>query len=90
MHFIFCSADSKGGRTRNDELFNDLVDLLRDLGVGFHDTLADTDGRYIIQSFANALWYITNQHTTINDAACHKQDVIAVPQNGQNFKATMK
>jgi hypothetical protein len=35
--------------SRKDELFNDLVDDCKSRGVDFYDTLADSDGRYILQ-----------------------------------------
>ena len=33
-----------------------------------------------MQVITNALWYLTNQHTTINDAADSRPDVLAVPE----------
>jgi hypothetical protein len=32
-----------------------------------------------LQVLCNSLWYITNQHQTINDAALHKTGVLPVP-----------
>ena len=34
---------------------------------------------YILQILCNSLWYITNHHQTINDAAQHRPGVVPVP-----------
>ena len=38
-----------------------------------------TDGPYWVQIVTNALWYIKNDHITINDAAKHSKDVNKEP-----------
>ena len=40
---------------------------------------------FSFQVLCNALWYITNQHTVINDAALRKKNVYPVPEAFTNF-----
>ena len=43
------SAGVSTGLSRKDELFNDLLDDCASRGVDFLDSLADNDGKYVIQ-----------------------------------------
>lgn len=38
------------------------------------------------QVLTNALWYITNQHDTINDRARREKEVLGVPPEFDKFK----
>jgi hypothetical protein len=40
----------------------------------------------LLQTVCNALWYITNQHTTINDCAKHKPNVVPVDNVWHQFQ----
>ena len=46
---LYCSAGVSTGVSRKDELFNDLLDECTCRGIDFTDSLADTDGKYVIQ-----------------------------------------
>uniref|UniRef100_A0A8W8K6P7 Uncharacterized protein n=1 Tax=Magallana gigas TaxID=29159 RepID=A0A8W8K6P7_MAGGI len=47
---------------------------------------ADVEGKYFAQVLTNALWYITNQHDTINDRARREKEVLGVPPEFDKFK----
>lgn len=52
IHSVFCNVFSSGmkiGLSRKDELFNELICDCQQRGVAFDDSVADSDGRYIIQ-----------------------------------------
>ena len=40
----------------------------------------------LFQTVCNALWYITNQHTTINDCSKHKSNVVPVDKCWSPFE----
>ncbi|XP_078662870.1 uncharacterized protein LOC144906461 isoform X2 [Branchiostoma floridae x Branchiostoma belcheri] len=73
------SSGQSEGLNRKDELFNDLVSDFTDRGCLFARDQAGSEGSYIIQVLCNSLWYVTNQHVVINDAALRKKSVTAVP-----------
>ncbi|KAH3802078.1 hypothetical protein DPMN_155746 [Dreissena polymorpha] len=64
---------------RKDELYNDVTAdiIFRDLT--FHKSAVGDKGAYVVQSITNALWYLTNHHTTINDIAQRSKDAHPLP-----------
>ncbi|XP_033647591.1 uncharacterized protein LOC117307057 [Asterias rubens] len=73
------SSGMKDGLNNKDVLFNKLLDMFVSRNLDFPSAVADTDGTYIIQVICNALWYITNQHSVINNASVRKKDVKPIP-----------
>ncbi|XP_060561163.1 uncharacterized protein LOC132720934 [Ruditapes philippinarum] len=71
------------GISRKDELFNKVIDWMADRGLKFLDP--DTEGLYIVQVLTNALWYITNQQTVINDRSRREVAVYSVPTAFEDF-----
>ena len=65
---------------RKDELFNDLVKLFKTSRVDFSSPTLQSDGSYCLQALTNALWYITNDHLTINEASKQAKKVTAIPK----------
>ncbi|XP_052793028.1 uncharacterized protein LOC128226946 [Mya arenaria] len=81
----------KTGLSRKDELYNNLIDDFKTKGLDFPKGTEAVEGSYIVQCksvhlvLCNALWYITNHHTTINDAAARYKDVLPVPPAFENY-----
>lgn len=48
---MFSSSGVAKSLSRKDELFNDLIDECASRGIDFPDSLADVDGKYILQVF---------------------------------------
>ena len=65
---------------RKDELFNYLVKLLKISRVDFSSTKVASNGSYCLQVLTNALWYITNDHLTINEASRQAKEVTRIPK----------
>lgn len=65
---------------RKDELFNDLVKFFKTSRVDFSSTTVASDGSYCLQGLTNALWYITNDHLTINEACKQAKEVTRIPK----------
>ena len=63
-----------------DELFNDLVKLFKTSRIDFSSTTVDSDGSYCLQVLTNALWYITNDHLTINEVSKQAKEVTPIPK----------
>ena len=56
---------------RKDELFNDIWQSFVENGMDFSKTTVSSEDSYCVQVLTNALWYITNDHMTINEARKH-------------------
>ena len=61
-----------------DESFNDLIKLFKNSLVDFSSTTVGSDGSYCL--LTNALWYITNDHLTINEASKQVKEVTPIPK----------
>ena len=62
-------SDKDGNRfKRNDELHNEVAKIFRERKTDIHDSKVSTDCDYCVSVITNALWYITNDHNTINNA----------------------
>ncbi|WAQ96968.1 hypothetical protein MAR_029658 [Mya arenaria] len=71
---------------RKDELYNDVVEMCVSRDLKLHKSAVKDEGSYIIQVLTNALWYITNQHQTINDTSLRFKDVVPVPEPFEKFQ----
>ena len=58
---------------RKDELYNDIVSILKKEGVDFSWS---GEAHYCVSVLTNALWYITNHHITIGCIECRKPRVV--------------
>ena len=56
------------------ELFNEFVDFLESMKLGFHHAIADTRGRHLVKTVTDALWYVDPHLATIEQRACHLPD----------------
>ncbi|KAL5010544.1 hypothetical protein ScPMuIL_012849 [Solemya velum] len=75
------SAGLKHGISRKDEIYNKLVEnFFNARNLDFPRASSETDGGYFAQVLCNALWYITNQHSTINEASLRKKTVLPIPK----------
>ena len=75
-------VDEKNGTNvkRKDELFSNLVKLFKTSWVDFLSTTVASNGSYCLQVLTNALWYITNDHSTINEASKQAKEVTVIPK----------
>ncbi|XP_014676567.1 PREDICTED: uncharacterized protein LOC106816458 [Priapulus caudatus] len=82
---LFFSIFSSGvtiskGISRKAEMYNILIDdYFKKRGLDFPRAVSTTEGAYFVQIISDALWYITNQHQVINDAARTRKGVQPVP-----------
>ena len=65
---------------RKDELFSDLVKLFQISRVDFSSTTVASDGSYCLKVLTNALWYITNDHLTTNEASKQEKERTPIPK----------
>ena len=66
---------------KKDELFNDLVKLLKTSRVVFSSTTAASDGSYCLEELTtNVLWYNANDHLTISKASEEAKEVTPIPK----------
>ena len=63
---------------KKDELFNDLVKLFKTSRVDFSSTAVASSGSYFVQVLTNALWYITNDHLTINETTKQAKELTPI------------
>ncbi|XP_061191740.1 uncharacterized protein LOC133199978 [Saccostrea echinata] len=73
------SSGMKAGVNKKDEMFNMLIDDFVQRKLSFAKSTANSEGSYFIQVLCNALWYLTNQHSVIDEASRHKKNVQPVP-----------
>ncbi|KAI0235373.1 hypothetical protein LSAT2_014110 [Lamellibrachia satsuma] len=78
------SSGAKTGITRKDELYNDLATEFEKRGLKW-PRAGISEGSYLIQVLCNALWYVTNQHQVINDAAQRKSKVQPIPSSFDKY-----
>ena len=72
-------SDEDGNRfTRKDELHNEVAKIFRERKIDLHDSKVSTDGD-CVSVITSALWSITNDHNTINNACRHTQGIIPIP-----------
>lgn len=57
-----------------DRLFNDLIDYLCSLGVGWSKDCVDTMGKRFVLSLRDALWYLDSHHDKFADRGVHFPD----------------
>ena len=48
---LFCNSGIATGISRKDEIFNELIEDFRTRGATFQKSVAEEEGRYIIQVF---------------------------------------
>ena len=65
---------------RKDELFNDIAQSFKENKMDFPQETVLSEGAYCLQVLTNALWYITNDHLTINEARKHSSGLLTIPQ----------
>ena len=74
--------------TRKDELFNEVVKIFEMRKVDFLVTPMETksdEATYCVNVITKALWYITNDHDTINNAHKHHPTVVKIPTILENL-----
>ena len=72
---------------KKDELFNDLVKLLKTSRVVFSSTTAASDGSYCLEELTtNVLWYNANDHLTISKASKETKEVTPIPKFYQRLR----
>ncbi|XP_061162951.1 uncharacterized protein LOC133172143 [Saccostrea echinata] len=80
------SSGMKAGVNKKDEMFNMLVDDFVQRKLSFAKSTANSEGSYFIQVLCNALWYLTNQHSVIDEASRRKKNVQPVPVVFSKYK----
>ena len=65
---------------RKDESLINLVELFKTSQVDFSSTTVASDYFYWLQVVTDALWYITNNHLTINEARRQKKEFTPIPK----------
>ncbi|WAR14941.1 hypothetical protein MAR_005046, partial [Mya arenaria] len=73
-------------QNRKDEMYNNVVDMFVQRNLKLHRSIVAYEGVYAVQVVTNALWYLTNHHTTINDAALRFKDVSSIPADFDGFQ----
>lgn len=77
------SAGVKDRLSRKDELYNDLCVDLMERGIDF--PRESSDNSYILQVLCNTLWYMTNQHETLERASSKHRGVKCVPKTFSQY-----
>ncbi|PKC04345.1 hypothetical protein RhiirA5_379459, partial [Rhizophagus irregularis] len=54
-----------------DRLYNEIIELLQDLKVGWMGGVHDTIGKIFVNRIKDAIWYIDPHHSTLNARSCH-------------------
>ena len=57
--------ERKAARTKKDDLYNGIVDLLEELNMLFPASLVKTSGSRLVTAVCYALWYIDGTHDTL-------------------------
>ena len=70
------SSGAGGTQTAKDKLFQDVVNYLKKLKIGFAADICDSEGAYVVRSLTNALWSIDGCHNSLETLHEHR----AVPQ----------
>ena len=75
----------KTNLSRKDELFNDLVKAFKISRVDPSSTTVAFDGSYCLQVLTNAIWCITSDHLTINEASKQAKEVTPIPRLFEDY-----
>ena len=75
----------KTNLNRKDELFNYLVKSFKIFRVDSFSTIVAFDGSYCLQMLTNAIWCITNDHLTINEASKQAKEVAPIPKLFEDY-----
>ncbi|WAR14942.1 hypothetical protein MAR_005047 [Mya arenaria] len=84
--FNILMSGAKVPPNRKDEMYNNVVDMFVQRNLKLHRSIVAYEGVYAVQVVTNALWYLTNHHTTINDAALRFKDVSSIPADFDGFQ----
>ena len=61
--------------TKKDELYNEVVKIFREGSIDFPQSQSSSEGDYCVSVITNTMWYITNDHETINTAKIHYSNI---------------
>ena len=75
----------KTNLNRKDELFNDLVKSFKTFRMDSSSTTVAFDGSYCLQVLTNAIWCITSDHLTINEASKQAKEVTPIPRLFEDY-----
>jgi hypothetical protein len=70
-------ALKKDSTKADNRLYNDLVDSIKSLKIGWTVNNVDIVGTKVVGTLANALWYLTCHQTKLGDRGCHIPDLFA-------------
>ncbi|WAR14907.1 hypothetical protein MAR_005012 [Mya arenaria] len=84
--FNILMSGAKVPPNRKDEMYNNVVDMFVQRNLKLHRSIVADERVYAVQVVTNALWYLTNHHTTINDAALRFKDVSSIPADFDGFQ----
>ena len=71
--------------TKKDELYNEVVKIFRERSIDFPQSQCSSEGDYCVSVITNVLWYITNDHKTINTATKHYSNSGTIPKVFENL-----
>lgn len=73
-------SHSRTGTKASDRLYNDVLEVVQEEGVGFNAQQVDTIGKNIISTITDSLWYLDTQHAKLKNRG------IQLPQLFQRFQ----
>ena len=75
----------KTNLNRKDELFNDLVKSFKIFRVDSSSITVAFDGSYCLHVLTNAIWCITSDHLTMNEASKLAKEVTPIPKLFEDY-----
>ena len=80
--------DENNRVTRKDELSKEVVKIFVERKIDFPVSAgvkSSKEADYCVAVITNALWYVTNDYHTINNARKHHSSIIPIPKVFENF-----
>ena len=71
---------AKADKNQREELYNDLLRDYKSRQLDLPLMTAKTEGKHCLDILSSALWYITNNHQTIEDRCAHVSGLLRVPK----------
>ena len=70
-------ADRIPTRTRKDDLYNAVIDLLEQMNLTLPRNEANMGGMQLVRALCNVLWYIDGRHDTFSARSCNIPEVFS-------------
>ena len=81
------SPESKKNYNKKDELFNAIVEVLKEREIFFPNaSVANNEGKTVIGVLTDVLWHIDEHHEKIHQQSTQSKDVPSVPPLFSTFR----